>query len=696
MKSKTGVSHPVAMIAGIIVVILALLFIAITFIDQTKLGPEVSENLSSGIDKDLEELKEKQENILFFDDWKDDATNLLPNPSFEDIIGQDISYWIGGTADGISTTSEAVHGVRAIQFMSEDEEGLRLGLDKTNWNPILTEYEKGCKLTAWVKSSTKQPIYLFAIGFNKDIAGAAITSLGDEQYPSECDVNSANPTTGVCAHGAYYAFIAEDLSFETWEKLEWDFAVPDDAEYLRTVFILAAPPTDGIAGNEQEQSIKDALIRYDAISLRCEDELVEEICYNGIDDDWDGLTDCEDPNCIIADEDYNINGENYLPGWLLEDNWQVYENAENPFIIIDPIASGEIYPDNANDILTSPKICTSGEEDLILQFRVSTLIVKELPGSSGFKHTLPEGRGADNLFVGMKLEDDSWKEFGKIPGNDEREIEKYPEGNMPNERNGKWLLKQYCIPHEDVSNELNIRFRFESDRAIHGAADLIDDINLFTSPAGCTVDYYCGDGLINAEFCDDGNMVSGDGCSSSCRIETEWECNGEPSICELICGNGVCDPGEQVSCIADCGCDETSDCDETQFCSSSGICLDKRLAGETCSAGEIDNIRSNMCIDNLCLNNMDDWFCSDTCGDGICNIGENKVNCRSDCYCDETSDCDETQFCWSSIGVPPGECHYKRFAGETCVSGDIHGIVNNMCASGDCTGGLCVGLGGVL
>ncbi len=39
----------------------------------------------------------------------------------------------------------------------------------------------------------------------------------------------------------------------------------------------------------------------------------------------------------------------------------------------------------------------------------------------------------------------------------------------------------------------------------------------------------CGDGVRvgNAHECDDGNTVDGDGCSSSCEIETGYHCSGE-------------------------------------------------------------------------------------------------------------------------------------------------------------------------
>lgn len=57
----------------------------------------------------------------------------------------------------------------------------------------------------------------------------------------------------------------------------------------------------------------------------------------------------------------------------------------------------------------------------------------------------------------------------------------------------------------------------------------------------------CGDGkiIVGVEGCDDNNDQSGDGCSSSCQVETNYICQGEPSFCRLInptpvpaCGNG--------------------------------------------------------------------------------------------------------------------------------------------------------------
>jgi len=48
------------------------------------------------------------------------------------------------------------------------------------------------------------------------------------------------------------------------------------------------------------------------------------------------------------------------------------------------------------------------------------------------------------------------------------------------------------------------------------------------------------------ENCDDGNLVSGDGCDDQCNPETGWNCIGLPSVCNPICGDSYFFPPKEV------------------------------------------------------------------------------------------------------------------------------------------------------
>lgn len=91
---------------------------------------------------------------------------------------------------------------------------------------------------------------------------------------------------------------------------------------------------------------------------------------------------------------------------------------------------------------------------------------------------------------------------------------------------------------------------------------------------GGTPAFVCGNGVIEpaapgaepntAEACDQGPGFgeNGDGCSKRCRIEPGWWCEGAPSVCYPVCGDGIviegleaCDVGNQLGtqgCLADC------------------------------------------------------------------------------------------------------------------------------------------------
>jgi cysteine-rich repeat protein len=135
----------------------------------------------------------------------------------------------------------------------------------------------------------------------------------------------------------------------------------------------------------------------------------------------------------------------------------------------------------------------------------------------------------------------------------------------------------------------------------------------------------CGDGRLDpGEICDDGNSLSGDGCSSDCRSNE-------------VCGNRVvdqtagevCDNGNQVSgdgCSADCQSDETCGngivdgleaCDDGNHLAGDG-CSTSCDSTESCGNGRIDP--GEKCDDG---NQLPGDGCSadcqsdETCGNGI-------------------------------------------------------------------------------
>ncbi len=159
----------------------------------------------------------------------------------------------------------------------------------------------------------------------------------------------------------------------------------------------------------------------------------------------------------------------------------------------------------------------------------------------------------------------------------------------------------------------------------------------------------CGDALLAGnETCDDGNTVSGDGCSAEClAVEPGWNCSGSrllcaKSVCKPISGDGKvraeeeCDDANTLSadccsasCAIECGyyCATASDTATPSVCSPR--CGDSTLAGnETCDDGNTVSgdgcsncsvvERGWNCSSLLCRESV----CREVCGDGIATMGE--------------------------------------------------------------------------
>ncbi len=110
----------------------------------------------------------------------------------------------------------------------------------------------------------------------------------------------------------------------------------------------------------------------------------------------------------------------------------------------------------------------------------------------------------------------------------------------------------------------------------------------------------CGDGVVDPnETCDDGDAAGGDGCGSTCRVETCWSCAGEPSVCAPLanttpcndgsactatdtCQGGACTGADSVTCSALDQCHDVGTCDPV-----SGLCSNPaKPEGAACDDGE--------------------------------------------------------------------------------------------------------------
>ncbi len=178
----------------------------------------------------------------------------------------------------------------------------------------------------------------------------------------------------------------------------------------------------------------------------------------------------------------------------------------------------------------------------------------------------------------------------------------------------------------------------------------------------------CGDGDVNtlaSEACDDSNTTSGDGCSSTCAVESGYGCTGEPSTCTTTCGDGIiagveaCDdanttPGD--GCSATCAVETGYGC-TGQPSSCAPICGDGLIiGGEGCDDGNAsggDGCSAVCQVENGYGCTGQPSSCNTICGDGIpagteqCddanfNYGD---GCRPDCT---------AELCGDGI-VDPGE-----------------------------------------
>ena len=142
---------------------------------------------------------------------------------------------------------------------------------------------------------------------------------------------------------------------------------------------------------------------------------------------------------------------------------------------------------------------------------------------------------------------------------------------------------------------------------------------------------FCGDRLVEGtEECDDGNTLSGDGCSATCQKEEP-----RPTLvgAAAVCGDGVLDSSEEC----DDGNTRDGDGCTTTCLLEQGICGDgivERLLGEQCEQSLHDPSLPYQCVHCRYVSSM----CGDgkvdpgeECDDGQRNSTAADASCRPDC-----------------------------------------------------------------
>ncbi len=203
----------------------------------------------------------------------------------------------------------------------------------------------------------------------------------------------------------------------------------------------------------------------------------------------------------------------------------------------------------------------------------------------------------------------------------------------------------------------------------------------------------CGNGKREGdETCDDGNTVSGDGCSANCgTIEDGYECRVPGKLCSPKCGDSkliggeTCDDGNSSSgdgCSSTCRVEPGADCPTLGKSCVRSVCGNGKVeVGELCDCGtDPDNLPSG-CRGTNGLFYGDGKGCSNTC--------------TKEPSCQDTSG--KTQACTTACGdgnIDPGEdcddgnlvdgdgCSSacKIEAGFTCATSTIQ--VTSTCRSG--------------
>ncbi|MBK9031436.1 MAG: DUF4215 domain-containing protein [Myxococcales bacterium] len=208
-----------------------------------------------------------------------------------------------------------------------------------------------------------------------------------------------------------------------------------------------------------------------------------------------------------------------------------------------------IYAASSNGWTKSPVIDTTGFTNVRLQYK------RWLNVEDGFFDQATITADAATL----------WSNFNSNQGNN----------SSTSHTDKEWRFHDVDLSAQATDGSVQIGFTLKSDQGLELGGWTLDDVCVVGYRAGATA---CGNNVVEAgEQCDDGNTVSGDGCSATCQTE------GPPPV---DCGDGVLDAGEQCDDGNTAGGDGCSATCQTE--APPAGCGDGTLGGaEECDDGNL-------------------------------------------------------------------------------------------------------------
>ncbi|MFQ5479095.1 MAG: DUF4215 domain-containing protein [Candidatus Binatia bacterium] len=242
----------------------------------------------------------------------------------------------------------------------------------------------------------------------------------------------------------------------------------------------------------------------------------------------------------------------------------------------------------------------------------------------------------------------------------------------------------------------------------------------------------CGNGTVNGgESCDDGNLLDGDGCSSTCQDEgciadtpgypagglcadgdgcTVDSCDTVSHSCThvLSCDDGIsctADSCVGISCVHapdDLVCGDGNPC-TADLCNEILGCTNDNLAdGSACDDGAACTVDS--CTSGVCVGVPDDLLCDDGDGCTVDSCDPGTLTCSHILGCDDgvscTADscvagtcvnapsdllCDDGNDCTSEVCDPVADCGFASVGdGSPCNPETDFCAISGQCSTGSC------------